>query len=650
MKRILGIVFLFYFLASLAAFADESSNLGVEVINDKLLNVSLRPVNQTTIILDEIIYKESSRYYDLIDPVKQAGVSSYYPGLRGPNQLVVYTPMFGYRTGTNEFGTEAIVENNMVVSLNGADSVIPKNGFVLSGHGTAKKWLTENVQVGSKVYIDYSSKTIKTFLTPESLIFAAKEKLTEVNDVVEYYKNIDILYNDKKAVSYLEEAKECLRKAEKKPEKTQQYINEAMEKLNFAIKNAIPYYHKDIKGVWVRPVETSASDIARTVSRMKDAGLTDIFLETYFHGKTIYPSEYLKKVGVIPQKEEFVGFDPLEVWIKEAHKRGLKLHVWFETFYVGNDDPKVTPNHVLSVYPLWSNKRLMNYDSLEPVSSLSEHNGYFLDPANPQVQMHLVNILKELVLKYKPDGVNLDYIRYPQTVEPTFSNYAVMNWGYTYAARQGFKSLYGIDPVDIKYGTGDWELWATYRQNQISSFIQEARKITKPLGINLTAVIFPDIKKSISTKMQNWRSWAVNGYLDGVTPLILTGDKNTADLLIKDVVKNTYGRVNIYSGLFVPFMGGADEDLLMQIHKSRAFKTKGSVLFDYAHLDDIYVDALKTRVYNKTYDSRDIVKESEEYTPQVKYGSKKKKKSRKKDKKRDKLNSSLPIDKTVIIG
>ena len=648
MKRNLGIVFLLYFLASLATFADETSNFGVNVINDNLLNVSLRHVNQSTVILDEIIYKEAFRYYDLIDPVKQVGVSSYYPGLRGPNQLVVYTPMFGYRTGTNEFGTEAIIENNMVVSLNGADSVIPKNGFVLSGHGTAKKWLTENVQVGSKVYIDYSSKTIKTFLTPESLIFAAKEKLTEVNDVVEYYKNIDILYNDKKAVSYLEEAKECLRKAEKKPEKTQQYINEGMEKLNFAIKNAIPYYHKDIKGVWVRPVETSASDIARTVSRMKDAGLTDIFLETYFHGKTIYPSEYLKKVGVIPQKEEFVGFDPLEVWIKEAHKRGLKLHVWFETFYVGNDDPKVTPNHVLSVYPLWSNKRLMNYDSLEPVSSLSEHNGYFLDPANPQVQKHLVSILKELALKYKPDGVNLDYIRYPQTVEPTFSNYSVMNWGYTYAARQEFRSLYGIDPVDIKYGTGDWELWAAYRQRQISEFVQEARKITKPLGINLTAVIFPDIQKSISTKMQNWRSWAVNGYLDGVTPLILTGDKNTADLLIKDVVKNTYGRVNVYAGLFVPFMGGADEDLLMQIHKSRAFKTKGTILFDYAHLNDIYIDALRTRVYNKAYDSRDIEKTTSEYTPQVKYGSKKK--SRKKDKKRDKLKSSLPIDKTVIIG
>ena len=607
-------------------YADVVPAIGMDTLNDKIINVSLQPSYIEPIAQEEIIYKESSKIFDLIDPIRQTGISSYYPGLRGSNQLVVYTPVYGVRTGTNEFGTEAIIENNMVVSLNGADSVIPKNGFVLSGHGTAKKWLTENIQVGSKVYIDYSTNTVKTYLTPESLVYAAKAKLTEVNDVVEYYKNIDILYNDKKANDYLEEAKDALRKAEKKPEKTQQYINEAMQSLNLAIKNAIPYYQKDIKGIWIRPIEKNENEIAKTVSRMKDAGLTDIFLETYFHGKTIYPSNYLKQIGVIPQKEEFVGFDPLEIWIKEAHKRGMKLHVWFETFYVGNDTPKVTPNHVLSVYPLWSNKRLMNYDSLEPVSSLSEHNGYFLDPANTQVQTHLLNILNELITKYKPDGVNLDYIRYPQTVDPSFSNYATMNWGYTYAAREGFKSLYGIDPVDIKYGSGDWELWTMYRQNQITKFVQDTKKLTKPLGIKLTAVIFPDLKKCISTKMQNWKSWAINNYVDGLTPLILTGDKNTADLLIQDVVKNTYGTTDIYPGVFVTFMGGTDEDLLMQIHKTRAFKTKGAVLFDYAHLDDIYIDALKTRVYNKTYDTRDVVKPASGYTPQVKYGSKKKKK------------------------
>lgn len=573
------------------------------ILNDKVLNLMM--YSKMPVRPEGMIYTENSYSFDVIDPVSGVNANNSYPGLRGPNQFVVYTPNYGLRTGTNEFGTEAIVVDNMVVQLNGADSIIPKNGFVISGHGKAKNWILKNIQVGSKVYIDYIEGNIKVYLTPESLLFSAKEKIKEINNVVEYYRTLDILYNDKKANDYLTESKEFLRKAEDKPEKTQVYINEAMQTLDISIKNAIPYIASELKGVWIRPVEKTKHEIQKTIDKISQAGITDIFLETYFHGKTIYPSEYLKECGVISQREEFVGFDPLEIWIKEAHKKNLKIHVWFETFYVGNDNPKTTPNHVLNVYPVWSNKRLMNYDSTEPVSSLSEHNGYFLDPANLQVQTYLLGILRELVTKYKPDGINLDYIRYPQTVDSSFSNYAQMNWGYTEYARAEFRSLYGIDPIEIKYGTPEWDAWALYRQKQITEFVIEAKKIAKENDSILTAVVFPDIQKSTSTKMQNWKVWSLNNYVDGLTPLILTCDKNTAELLIKDIVDNTSPITKIYPGLFVTFMGGSIEDLLLQIHKTREYKTSGNVLFDYAHLNSKYVDALMTRVFNENYELRD---------------------------------------------
>ena len=400
-----------------------------------------------------------------------------------------------------------------------------------------------------------------------------------------------------------------------------------MESLNIAIKNAIPYNNNELKGVWLRPIENTPHKIEKTLDRLQNAGITDVFLETYFHGKTIYPSKYLNQCGVISQRQEFEGFDPLSIWIDEAHKRNIKIHVWFETYYVGNDNPKTTPNHILSVYPNWTNKRLMNYDAQDPVPSLSEHNGYFLDPANLQVHQHLLNLVQEIVDNYKPDGINLDYIRYPQTVDPSFSNYTTMNWGYTKAARDEFYSIYGIDPIDIKSGTGNWELWSIYRQNQISEFVKDVRKITKNSGIMLTAVVFPDLNKSKSTKMQNWKTWSMNNYVDGLTPLILTGDKNTADILIKDVVNNSSSMTNIYPGLFVTFMGGPFDNLLMQIHKTREFKTKGAILFDYAHLSDNYIEALTTRVFNPNYDPRDV-KVKEEYKPTVTYKDKKKKRKK----------------------
>ncbi|MBQ3641400.1 family 10 glycosylhydrolase, partial [bacterium] len=365
MKKILGIIFLIFIICAETYAKDNEINVELNPMLDGIkwtANRSIQP--------ESIIYGESQKFINAIDPVRQGSTNSFYPGLRGPNQLIIYTPAYGERTGTNEFGTEAIVENNMVVRLNGADSVIPKNGFVISGHGNSKNWIMKNIQLGSKVYIDYYSNTLQVFLTPESLIYAAKEKIKEVNSLVDYYNKIDTLYNDKKANQYLEESKNLLRKAEKKPEKVQTLITEAMDSLNTAVENAIPYYKNELKGIWLRPVEDSPSEIEKTLDRIHSAGITDVFLETYFHGKTIYPSEYLKKCGVISQREEFTGFDPLEVWVKEAHKRGIKIHIWFESFYVGNDVPGKYPNHVLNVYPQWSNKRLSNYDSQEPVSSL----------------------------------------------------------------------------------------------------------------------------------------------------------------------------------------------------------------------------------------------------------------------------------------
>ena len=581
-------------------------------INDKVLNLIIG--SSQTSRPAGIIYKETQKTFNAINPQKSESVNNYYPGLRGPNQLIIYTPEYGLRTGTNEFGTEAIVENNMVTSLNGADSIIPRNGFVISGHGKAKKWIIENIQVGSKVYIDYSQNTIKVFLTPESLLYAAKEKIKEVNNLVEYYRNLDILYNDKKATEYLNSSKNYLRKAEKKPEKTQQYITDAMESLNSALKNALPYIEKELKGIWLRPTERNESEIQKTISKLSDAGITDIFLETYFHGKTIYPSKYLEDCGVISQREEFIGFDPLEIWIKEAHKRNMKIHIWFETFYVGNEKPNSNPKHVLNIYPSWANKRLYNYDSEEPVPSLSEHNGYFLDPSNIQVQAYLTGILKEIITNYNPDGINLDYIRYPQTVEPIYPNYTQMNWGYTENARNDFKSIYGIDPIKIKYGTTQWRNWSIYRQNQVTKFVAKIKRITEEKNITLTAVVFPDLEKCKTTKMQNWQVWSMNDFIDGLTPLILTGDKNTADLLLNDVINNTKPKTKIYPGIFVTFMGGSMDDLLIQIHKTREYKTKGAILFDYNHLNDIYIDALKTRVFNKDYEPRDIKIEAPQRT------------------------------------
>ena len=127
---------------------------------------------------NEVLFNQSMFKIDVIDPLVSTNFKGMnYPGLRGANQLVIYSPRFGFRTGTNEFGTEAVIVDNTVVSLSGADSLIPANGYVISGHGVAKKWINENVMVGSKIYIDIENKIITSYVTSDTFLFAAKEKI-----------------------------------------------------------------------------------------------------------------------------------------------------------------------------------------------------------------------------------------------------------------------------------------------------------------------------------------------------------------------------------------------------------------------------------------------------------------------------------------
>ena len=68
--------------------------------------------------------------------------------------------------------------------------------------------------------------------------------------------------------------------------------------------------------------------------------------------------------------------------------------------------------------------------------------------------------------------------------------------------------------------------------------------------------------------------------------------------MMQDVIRAKSPKTDLYAGLFVMFMGGADEDLIRQIHEARKLNTKGVILFDYAHLNNRYSKTLATSVFS----------------------------------------------------
>ena len=615
LKRIV-IIFLSLFFTIGQVNADEQT-FSFPADDNEVSTPQINAFQPLNLGKNEVIFKQASTKVDVIDP---SNAASYFPGGRGANKLVIYTPNYGIHTGTNEFGTEAIIEENTVTSLSGADSTIPSNGLVISGHGIAKNWINQNITVGSKVYVDVFNNKITVYTTSDSYTYEARAKIKEAKSMMDYYKNSIDDYNYNLPASHIQIAENYLKIAENENKNSiilKQYTQEAIDEANMAIKTSVPYIKNETKGVWIRPTEKNADQIIATLDNLKANGFNSVFLETYFHGKTIFPSQTMNKYGFTVQNEIFEGFDPLDVWIKEAHKRDIKVHIWFQSFYVGNQSPDYNPSSILAVRPDWGNKTKKNANSPKATMSASEHNGYFLDPANPEVHEFLLDLLSEIIDRYKPDGINLDYIRYPNATAGNDMN----AWGFTEYARNDFKNQYGKDPIELTTSDVQWYDWNQYRRNNVTNFVKQVGELGKEKNVYISAVVFPDRASALASKQQDWRTWSVNNYINGFTPLFLTYDSKMLASMMNDVMNVKSPQTDLYAGLFVTFMGGAPEDLIRQIYETRKMNANGVILFDYAHTTPVYTSTLMASAFKDNIKDKTLAQ------------AKKKKKSREKKKK-----------------
>ncbi|OGN89593.1 MAG: hypothetical protein A2Y88_06750 [Chloroflexi bacterium RBG_13_48_10] len=131
---------------------------------------------------------------------------------RGSNELVLFTPQYNSRTGTDNSGVEVLVEMTRPTMIlpepafaagivrqirNGeGNSLIRFNNIVLSASGTAAEILTENVQIGSEVRVSqeitsylsncsppYPLSWTKTFASIQGAFFFLKDRqIREFND------------------------------------------------------------------------------------------------------------------------------------------------------------------------------------------------------------------------------------------------------------------------------------------------------------------------------------------------------------------------------------------------------------------------------------------------------------------------------------
>ncbi|WP_442923268.1 family 10 glycosylhydrolase [Microcoleus sp. A2-D3] len=292
----------------------------------------------------------------------------------------------------------------------------------------------------------------------------------------------------------------------------------------------------EIRAVWLDRgtivAARSEQGLAAVFDQLAAAGINTVFFETLNAGYPIYPSQ------VAPQQNPLtVGWDPLESAVKLAHERGIELHAWVWIFATGNKrhnaligQPNSYPGPVLSAHPTWA-----NIDNKGRIQNPNDGK-FYIDPANPEARSYLLQIISEISTRYKVDGVQLDYIRYP------FQNdNAGFTYGYGVAARQQFKQLTGVDPVNISPKDGSlWRQWVEFKTNQINTFVAEVYRL---LGSNsprtiLSVAVFPHPESQRIYKIQqNWEVWARQGIVDLIVPMTYALDTNRLQRITEPLAK-----------------------------------------------------------------------------------------------------------------
>ncbi|WP_417026897.1 glycoside hydrolase family 10 protein [Citrobacter sp.] len=282
------------------------------------------------------------------------------------------------------------------------------------------------------------------------------------------------------------------------------------------------------------------------LDNLKRLGINTVFFQVKPDATALWQSKILPwsdtLTGTIGQHP---GYDPLQFMLDEAHKRGMKVHAWFNPYRVSvNTKPSTITelNNTLSQTP--SSVYVLHRDWIR-----TSGERFVLDPGIPEVRDWITSIVAEVVENYPVDGVQFDDYFY------TESPGSALNDSQTFRRYgQGFASK------------ADWRRDNTQRLIvQVSQTIKKLKPEVEfgvsPAGVWRNRSHDPagsDTRGAAAydESYADTRRWVQLGLLDYIAPQLywpFARDAARYDVLAKwweDVVKSTNTRLYIGVALY----------------------------------------------------------------------------------------------------
>nr|WP_168715005.1 glycoside hydrolase family 10 protein [Pantoea sp. Ap-959] len=173
------------------------------------------------------------------------------------------------------------------------------------------------------------------------------------------------------------------------------------------------------------------------LDKLHSLGINTVFFQVKPDGTALWRSRILPwsdtLTGNIGQDP---GYDPLQFILDEAHKRGMKVHAWFNPYRVSTNTKPATVtalNNTLQLQP--ASVFVLHRDWIRTASGR-----FVLDPGIPAARDWITSIVAEVVSNYAIDGVQFDDYFYTETTTSPLNDSATFRqYGAGFASKADWR-------------------------------------------------------------------------------------------------------------------------------------------------------------------------------------------------------------------
>ncbi len=359
---------------------------------------------------------------------------------------------------------------------------------------------------------------------------------------------------------------------------------------------------QEVRALWVLRTSLESPDaIRRMVTSASQNGFNTLFVQVRGRGDAYFTRGVEYKAAALGSQAE--GFDPLAETLARAREAGMRVHAWVNVNLVSSAaDLPASREHVIYEHPEWLMiprelaPELLTIDVRSPEylgrlarwtrANLTTVEGLFVSPVHPDAVAHIATVVADLVTRYAVDGVHLDYVRYPagdfdygRASVDEFE--AEMRSRVAAAEAARIEALQSIDPYAWPEAfAGDWR---RFRQSRLTALVTRLRSTVKAIRPQalVSAAVLPDVDAALRDKLQDWRTWIENGFIDALCPMAYTQEPSLFAAQIADVRALAAGRP-VWAGIGAYRLSA--RETIDNISTARRLGADGVVLFSYDSL------------------------------------------------------------------